>query len=451
MENDVAALEMCERKDDDDAGRSAVSVFEGCGIFPCVSSDDNDDDQSDSTGLLSRSTGSSKGSIHTEPSSDQRSPEPAVVQDTPPAAKVSQEAARSSRKRRRSALVPQGELQGFQAIVPWPAQLMVLAAVCFLCGHAVKPRGTLYYAFNCTAWFCLSVALVACSCYGAYDDVDEWLSAHPQKKTFAGGVLSIQSILCSIRDAPHANSVDAVIAIWATFHACIGQKLTQVVHPLPRVSALFCFWFSLHHLAQSVHFFSIAFNFEIYAHTLEDGYDARLAWIRGVSMCALALLRFVWFERQADRFRITNGASGTSSTQALTYSFYGFWATMSFCNAVVGAYLLGVGNAMDGLWLLGIAMSQGVPVLVVATVGRACVQKRLIELDLESHLFDLNLGARGTSRGEARGSRLGLGEIVVAGLLGGARADDRHEALAHVRLQLPDQLARLGDEVAVAP
>ena len=281
----------------------------------------------------------------------------------------------------------------------------------FLCGLLSPEREALYYFFRCSAWVWLAAGLVTYSSRFAHVDVDAWFLENPQRRVCIGGVLAIVSLVPAVQVAPHANLADGVLAIWVAFHGRIARRCSFA----PQASGVISLWFTIHHLAESMCFMYAAQNFDTNSRYSEIGYDARLAWIRGSLMCALALVRFWWLEWRSERSRIRDGASGTLSagtlsSQEVVLSFYGFLATTSFCNATVGAYILQAGNLENGVWLLVIAGCQGIPMLVVALVGQAGLYKLITDWATGQSLIEESAIAENSSRDPAgRLSELGVG------------------------------------------
>ena len=359
-----------------------------CGV---ANDDDNscDDNMSDSTSLLSASSssahGSARGSSWDRRSASKGMPTPPLstapagprleptVDERPPTTALLQ--------------LPQQLtlVQQSKAMMEWATWAVIFGVVLFLCSCMGSMKGASFYLFRCSAWLCLSSGLVAfssCPLDQEGNDADVWFSSNPQKRAFTGGFLALQSLVCAIRLSPHSNIVDTLIASWITCYGCIGRRLP--VAP-PRASLLLLYWFTFHHFAEAFHFMYVGAGPEtLGAPPIESPYTTQLARTRWQLLCALTVLRHGWLQWQWHRYEITNGASGTSPTLALIYSFYGFLATASLCNCVLGAHFLGADN-LPGVLLLGVC--QGAPLLVVFAVGRVRLNKflKFLERPLRNH------------------------------------------------------------------
>ena len=386
--------------------------------------EDGDDNASDSTSLLSTSSHSHSCS-HTHysrsissseriSSSSERpaisehratppAPDPLPIEQGRPAAVATPELAQSRATDERR-----------PDLEEWAAWTVALGGVFFLCSLLTPALGMSYYLFRCLALFFLSTGLVAFSCHPEADGsaIDHWFLANPRIRSAFGSLLILQSLI-RMQLAPHANVVDAFLALRVTCYECIGRNVPALQQP--RLSALFSYWFSFYHVAEAIYFVFVGTNFAVYdavndAPSFEGMYDdGQIAAFRGGLVFVLTAFRFGWLEWQSERFRSTDGASGVSPSQALVYSFYGFMATKGFCDATVGVYSIAVGNVRDGVGVLVAASCQSFPVLAVATVGWARLRELLGQLNRGSHLGDT-----GASR-----VRWGTGKIALGGIIFG--------------------------------
>ena len=386
------------------------------------------DDRSDCTSLLSTTTpkeSAPEGSPEL-PAFTRGAPVPVVRQERRPPAAVTRVVRQERRPPAAVTRVVRQEIRPPAAVTREPLvvisrqdesvvqsleRAVFFGIFLFLCGLLSPEREALYYFFRCSAWVWLAAGLVTYSSRFAHVDVDTWFLANPQRRVYIGGVLAIVSLVPAVQVAPHANLADGVLAIWVAFHGRIARRCSFV----PQASGVVSLWFTIHHLAESMCFMYAAQNFHTNSRYSEIGYDARLAWIRGVLMCALALVRFGWLEWRSERSRTRDGApgtlsAGTLSAQEVVLSFYGFLATTSFCHATVGAYILQAGNLENGVWLLVIAGCQGIPMLVVALVGQAGLYKLITDWSTGQSLTEESAIAGNSSRGPAgRLSELGVG------------------------------------------
>ena len=405
----------------------------GCSKDDCddIEAGDNDgaeDDASCSTGLL---TAESKRSRY----SNITPPEPAVAQEQSPArtaAAADDEGSTSSRLSlsisNQSKPAPTSEIapepagaQEAQARPPAPVAqdregetaeeerhelVLQLAAwavfvggallVCSSLGHT---RAMSYYLLCCSGWLCLTGGLVAVSCY----DTEAWLSANPSKRMSLGWLLVAISA-CQMAQRPYVNWADLFTAVLLPFHGRVERNFPNLRQP--SASKIIVLWLALFQLAEGLRFIWIARDVGTHAQTFEltPGFDSQLAWIRGLTMWALVVLRSVWFEK-----------GGVSPTLKLVYSFYCFVATLSICNVIVGSYLASVGNFYDSAWLFYVAICQTTPILfIVVGVGRKGLYKYFAALEQKIHSFDQSNNAR-VPRGATtmQVPRWGVGKVLL--------------------------------------
>ena len=359
---------------------------------PVVSLEDgtvrnDEDDASDSTSLLSKSASSGSGSRSSSSSGSvsrsselnrqrqkHKNMEAAVVQEQPPSTAVTVLPEECERQ--------PADQQCAEPEMQWAIWVVFIGIVLLFCGYSVPAQGGRFYLLQCPAWLCLSLGLIAFSGCPVREgnDIDTWLAANPKKRTFVGGVLTLQSLIYAILALPHLNFIDALIATCVTCYGCIGRNISVAVRP--SASTLLLQWSACHPTMVSMHFMIAGGMLEAFGvppFNPTATIDAHSASIRGGLMGALTWLRFMWLEVQRERFRSTNGVSGNSQTLTLIYSAFGFVATASICNINVALYLQRTGNSTESFRMLCLAACQGVPVLVVTIVGRVRLYRFLAE------------------------------------------------------------------------